>query len=247
MKSVFSDTKKILCGIALIALLMQNNAIAQQKPLSLLPATSVTTKPSPGEDAKNNSVKQDTFDSIKEKKHKKKDIQVNELKTLDIESIGTIDSSSGGFNESFWKNTPRALIVTLVKKLPSTTYSKGLQELRRRLLLTRATIPEASNEIEEENLLTLRKHVLFKVGDFKGFKNLSERIPISYQTEELAILSVNVAFLTNELDNACNKTKIWFEKSPSKFWQKALIFCDALNSSWDKVDFGFVKNHFLKI
>ncbi|MBH69584.1 MAG: hypothetical protein CMM58_14605 [Rhodospirillaceae bacterium] len=234
MKSVSSDIKKILCGIALVILLLQSGAIAQQKPRSLLPEKSVTTETFPAKDVKNGSIKQNTFGPIKKKNH----IQVNELKTIDIESIGTIDSSSGGFHKSFWKTTPRALIVRLLKQLPNTTYSKVLRELRRRLLLTRATIPEAPTEVAKENLVVLRKYALFKMGNFQEFKNLSKQIPISFQNEELAKLSVNVDFVTNDLDSACNKTKIWFEKSPSKFWHKALIFCDALNSSWDKVDFG---------
>ncbi|GIR52697.1 MAG: hypothetical protein CM15mP62_01680 [Rhodospirillaceae bacterium] len=53
----------------------------------------------------------------------------------------------------------------------------------------------------------------------------------------MAQLAVNV-FLNNNLDEACELTKYWFDKSQEKFWQKNLIFCDAINGLRDNVDFG---------
>jgi hypothetical protein len=95
-----------------------------------------------------------------------------------------------------------------------------------------------STKNNETGFLLIRAQSLFNSGYFTDFNDLMEMIPNKYKSEELAILDTDSAFLSNNINKACDITTQWFEISLSKYWQKALIFCDALNSDWDKVDFG---------
>ena len=165
-------------------------------------------------------------------------IEVSSLRDIDVESIGTMDSSTGGFKKNMWGSTSREGIENLFKFLPSQLHSRNLQRLYKRLLLTTAEIPSAGENSEETGLLFKRAQALFRSGYLEEFEKLTKIIPDEYHGEQLAKLRTDAAFLQNEMDKACDITSRWFEKSSSQYWQKSLIFCDALNSNWDKVDFG---------
>ena len=160
------------------------------------------------------------------------------MKDIDVESIGTIDSTTGGFAKNMWGNTSRTTIDNLFNLLPNQLYSRSLQSLYKRLLLTTAEIPAVTENSSSTGLLFKRARALFHSGYFIEFEKLIEIIPDEYHGEQLAKLRTDAAFLKNEMDKACDITSHWFEKSTAQYWQKSLIFCDALNSNWDKVDFG---------
>ncbi len=165
-------------------------------------------------------------------------IEVSSLRDIDVESIGTIDSTSGGFKKNMWGSTSRKTIENLFRFLPSQLHSRNLQNLYKRLLLTTAKIPGTGQNSEQTGLLFKRAQALFRSGYLVEFEKLTKIIPDEYHGEQLAKLRTDAAFLQNEMDKACDITSRWFEKSSSQYWQKSLIFCDALDSNWDKVDFG---------
>ena len=84
---------------------------------------------------------------------KKNGIEINSLKEIDINSIGTIDTSSGGYTKKMWEGTSRATINSLFKMLPVQLYSKNLQKLYKRLLLTAADMPIRTAKNDQTNLL----------------------------------------------------------------------------------------------
>ena len=165
-------------------------------------------------------------------------IEVSSLRDIDVESIGTIDSTSGGCKKNMWGSTSRKTIENLFRFLPSQLHSRNLQNLYKRLLLTTAKIPGTGQNSEQTGLLFKRAQALFRSGYLVEFEKLTKIIPDEYHGEQLAKLRTDAAFLQNEMDKACDITSRWFEKSSSQYWQKSLIFCDALDSNWDKVDFG---------
>ena len=134
-----------------------------------------------------------------------------------------------------WNGTAHPKAVSLLKNLPSKIYSRSLQNLQKRLLLTRARTPIHDKNENKNIILKLRQQNLFQWGKLDYFAQIQQNIPQSHGDEELAQLSVNVFFLNNNLDKACELTKYWFDKSQEKFWQKNLIFCDTINGLRDKI------------
>ena len=232
MKSLFANISIFLLISVHIIFQTSTSAEAQQKPVSLLPETSNVTRPNT--DPPN--TKSRAITPSRDTDSKNEVVQTDELKDLDLESTGVLDIESGGFNKNMWDGTSHSKAILLLKNLPSKVYSRGLQNLQKKLLLTRATSPLADEN--KNSILKLRQQTLFRSGNLDYFRKIQQNIPRSHDDEELAQLAVNVFFLTNKLGTACDLIKYWFDKSQTTFWQKSLIFCDAINGLRDNVDFG---------
>ena len=232
MKSSFAKVNLFLfiCIVVQIA----TDAAAQQSPVSLLPKAQKTFKldkkfPQQGSEIKTFTESPDSGNKI---------VQTNKLEALNLETTGILDIKTGGFDKNMWNGTTYPEAISLLKNLPSKIYSRGLQNLQERLLLTRARTPIYEKDENKNTILKLRQQNLFKSGKLDYFAQIQRNIPRSHDDEELAQLAVDTFFLKNNLDKACEIIKYWFDKSQKKSWQKNLIFCDAINGLRDNVDFG---------
>ena len=232
MKSPFAKVNLFLfiCIVVQIA----TDAAAQQSPVSLLPKAQKTFKldkkfPQQGSEIKTFTESPDSGNKI---------VQTNKLEALNLETTGILDIKTGGFDKNMWNGTTYPEAISLLKNLPSKIYSRGLQNLQERLLLTRARTPIYEKDENKNTILKLRQQNLFKSGKLDYFAQIQRNIPRSHDDEELAQLAVDAFFLMNNLDKACEIIKYWFDKSQKKSWQKNLIFCDAINGLRDNVDFG---------
>ena len=232
MKSSFAKVNLFLfiCIVVQIA----TDAAAQQSPVSLLPKAQKTFKldkkfPQQGSEIKTFTESPDSGNKI---------VQTNKLEALNLETIGILDIKTGGFDKNMWNGTTYPEAISLLKNLPSKIYSRGLQNLQERLLLTRARTPIYQKDENKNTILKLRQQNLFKSGKLDYFAQIQRNIPRTHDDEELAQLAVDTFFLKNNLDKACEIIKYWFDKSQKKSWQKNLIFCDAINGLRDNVDFG---------
>ena len=232
MKSLFAKVNLFLfiCIVVQIA----TDAAAQQSPVSLLPKAQKTFKldkkfPQQGSEIKTFTESPNSGNKI---------VQTNKLEALNLETTGILDIKTGGFDKNMWNGTTYPEAISLLKNLPSKIYSRGLQNLQERLLLTRARTPIYEKDENKNTILKLRQQNLFKSGKLDYFAQIQRNIPRTHDDEELAQLAVDTFFLKNNLDKACEITKYWFDKSQEKSWQKNLIFCDAINGLRDNVDFG---------
>ena len=243
MRSARNKVQYIVTSLGILYSIVISPTILADTPTSLIPNKPYTSSKTTI-DKQENKIKTDI--SVQDQPDPKETttlrervgIEVNSLRDIDVESIGIMDSSTGGFKKNMWGSTSRKGIENLFKFLPSQLHSRNLQRLYKRLLLTTAKIPSAAENSEETGLLFKRAQALFRSGYLEEFEKLTKIIPDEYHGEQLAKLRTDAAFLQNEMDKACDITSRWFEKSSSQYWQKSLIFCDALDSNWDKVDFG---------
>jgi hypothetical protein len=167
----------------------------------------------------------------------KSGISINSLGALTGETVGTLEPASGGFGTDLWRDTPRQAIDTLISLLPISPASRTLLELRKKLLLTRAAVPPAATSVGE-SLLLRRARALFRSGDLASTTALLAVVPSTHQEEALSKLAADVAFLGSDLAPACDAVAAWVDRSQDRYWQKALVFCEALNGAWERVDFG---------
>jgi hypothetical protein len=243
MRSARNKTLFNLISLGILYSIAVSPQLLADTPTSLLPNQPHTlSKTAPDQQEKKTTPENNLHDQPPAKGNislrEKVGIEVSRLKDIDVESIGTIDPTTGGFAKNMWGNTSRTTIDKLFNLLPNQLYSRSLQSLYKRLLLTTAEIPAVTENSSATGLLFKRAHALFHSGYFVEFEQLIEIIPNEYHGEQLSKLRTDAAFLKNEMDRACDITSRWFEKSTAQYWQKSLIFCDALNSNWDKVDFG---------
>ncbi len=220
-----------------------------EKPRSILPSKPFDLTTSPKSLSNNQTPKAKTkratpdplksFSKSKEtlKLDGKFGIEVNRLNVVEIENIGILDTNTGGFPPNVWRDTPREIIKNLIEFIPAETNSETLRILRRRLLLSAVSTPP-SKEKGEQTILLARANALFRTGDLKAVSQLLDLVPRSVKKEPLSKLAADAAFLQNDLDHACSMAADWVLRSQDRYWQKALIFCEALNEAWARVDFG---------
>ena len=81
-------------------------------------------------------------------------VEVQSLGAIDVSSAGLIDDAEGGLGADMWRGIARPLVERLLPRMPVATSSPAMGELARRLLLTRARVPQGAATVS--SLLGLR-------------------------------------------------------------------------------------------
>ncbi len=153
-------------------------------------------------------------------------IVVNQLEAVGADSLGLLDEPSGGLGSDMWTGTDRALVETLLPRLPARTDSAVMRDLMRRLLLTSATAPQGPGG--DESLLTIRLERLAAMGDARSVADLLGSVPARDLDERLARVGVDGLLLAGETGPACDRARGLIRESDALYWQKLFIFCQAL-------------------
>ncbi|USG62115.1 hypothetical protein NBZ79_03890 [Sneathiella marina] len=161
---------------------------------------------------------------------------VKSLGGLDVASVGTLDTSTGGLGPGMWTGTAPDRVVTLLTYLPVSAVSPAMQDLYRRLLLTAAVIPRGVENPTE--LMALRLSKLQEAGRITDASLLASKISPTVLTDELVTAVVNLQFLQGENEQACRQVKIEKPRTADRFWIKAGIFCDLLDEKIEQAELG---------
>lgn len=164
-------------------------------------------------------------------------IEVNRLAGIDADALGTLDPSQSGLGADMWRGIPRGVVVRLVPAIPAALPSPTLRDLARRLLLSSAVAPEGPKG-EGPSLVSLRAQKLAEMGDAADLRALSDVIPRSLDDEALAWTSVEARLLDNDTAGACAQIDQHIRQYHGAFWQKARIFCQALDHETQQVEMG---------
>jgi tetratricopeptide (TPR) repeat protein len=169
-------------------------------------------------------------------------IQVNPLAEIDPESIGILDSQSGGFGRNMWRGSKRAAIERLLPRLPGAMASATMRSLARRLLLTNAPPPRqraGGAGSESVNLLSVRVDRLAMLGDVAGVNDLLRVVPQHHDDEAIARARVEGQLLAGDPAGACrNVRREIAERHGTPYWRKALVFCQILSGEVDQAMLG---------
>ena len=163
-------------------------------------------------------------------------IQVDTLSTIDPDTAGVLSEDEGGFGIAMWAGTGRALVDTLLPRLPVNATSSTMRDLMRRLLLSTAQVPQG--ESESGGLVALRVRLLAAMGDTSGVDALLKATPGRNQNEQLMRIEADARFLANDNARACALATGQIREQDSPYWQKAFIFCQALAGENDKAALG---------
>ena len=163
-------------------------------------------------------------------------IQVDSLQIIDPDSAGTLSEAQGGLGVAMWSGTNRTLVDRLLPQLPVNTTSRAMRDLERRLLLTRAVVPQG--DAPGGGLVALRVRLLAAMGDLDGVADLLDEIPAHGNGEDLARVESDMSFLTNDNNRACSLARSRMGAGGIAYWQKAFIFCQALAQEHSKAALG---------
>ena len=171
----------------------------------------------------------------------RKSIQVEGLSEIDPNSVGSLSVENGGFGEDMWLGTPRFLIESLLPQLPVAIRSPVLRDLQRRLLLSGAVMPPASEEnsaTPAPSLISTRIAALQNMGAFKDAQTLTALTPKRATDPGLLRLQAQDKLFSNDYGSACQIVDTVGEYLTKPYWQQLLVFCQSLQGDTQGATFG---------
>ncbi|HEY9080942.1 hypothetical protein [Magnetovibrio sp.] len=162
-------------------------------------------------------------------------VEAETLGTINPDVAGVLSTAEGGFGAAMWAGTQNGVIEHLLPQVPVTTASPAVRDLMRRLLLTGAEVPEGG---VTGALISLRAGLLSAMGDFVGVKSLLNAVPGRATNPDLLRVEVDTRFLTGDVARACQLAHAYIQEQQSSYWQKAFIFCQALEGDSAKARLG---------
>lgn len=166
----------------------------------------------------------------------KQGIEVNKLDEIASEAIGVLDSRDGGLGAAMWRGSERALIASLLRRLPHDLTSSAMRDLARRVLLSNAASPGGE---AGENLVALRVQGLAALGDYDGVAALTAVAPQRFLEESVLRGRVDSLLLTGDLDTACREARNGMATYHGEsYWSKALVFCQIIAGEADEAALG---------
>jgi len=163
-------------------------------------------------------------------------IKIGKLGAVDPDSAGVLDASQGGLGIDMWRGTDRALVERLLPRLPARTRSPILRDLARRLLLSTAAVPEGAGG--GQSLMAIRVDRLVAMSDLLSAERLLRVAGPEAESTALERVQVESLLVRNDNAGACAKVRAVERDDRSVFWQRLLIFCQALASEHAKAALG---------
>lgn len=167
----------------------------------------------------------------------KSGIEVDGLSKIDNESVGVLSRADGGFGRNMWQGVTRTEAVSLIDALPLRSGSAALRELAALLLLSRANAPVAVTE-DAPSLLAARTRSLLAMGDVDNTELLLAATPRQGRAAGLDVADAKVQIIRYNNARACGLARNKEGVANDDFWQRLLVYCDALDGKADSVNFG---------
>lgn len=164
-------------------------------------------------------------------------ISVDGLGKIDSESVGALTERDGGMGDLMWQGRTRAEAVELVKAIPRSMGSTTLRNVAERLLLSHARAPLATDD-DAPSLLDARARALLEMGDLEAAQLLLATSPTQGRPRGLDFVDAHLQLLQFNNARACGLARNNQERAGVDFWQRLLIYCDALEGKADSVGFG---------
>lgn len=164
-------------------------------------------------------------------------VEVQSLGAIDVSAAGLIDDAEGGLGADMWRGITRPVVERLLPRMPVATSSPAMGELARRLLLTRARVPQGAATVS--SLLGLRVERLAAAGDTESVNALMSLAPADLRDRSVARARVDGLLLAGDSAGACSAFQTLVAEDPEEiYWLKGLAFCRALAGAHEQAAFA---------
>ncbi|MDJ0947943.1 MAG: hypothetical protein QNJ94_03390 [Alphaproteobacteria bacterium] len=163
------------------------------------------------------------------------------LPAVDPESTGLLNSNAGGLGVDMWSGTSHGTIRSLMPRLPADSRSPAVRDLMRRLLLSAAKAPAqevAGTGAGATSLLGLRAERLLAMGDREAVEALARVAGRGIPDIRLAEVHADALLLSGDNPAACRHAREAIASVTSRYLQKILVFCHALEGERAKAMLG---------
>lgn len=213
--------------------------LAPPRPLAPLPPRSVQESPAPRAPAANPSP---YGTASPPREVESQGIRVDTLGEIDADSVGALDSNSGGFGVDLWKGSSIGTVTRLLALLKHPLALPTARSLSRRLLLSAARPPRAKDGTSGHggghSLLAQRLRTLLAMGDVRSAKALLRVVPVHVSERAIGLVKMRVAFLINDKGGACGEARAGVVNYDGVPWRKAMVYCQYLAGEGPRAGIG---------
>jgi hypothetical protein len=164
-------------------------------------------------------------------------IEVGRPPPVETESVGLADPAQLKLPANLWAGSGREVVDRLIATLPGTGVSTPARDLAKRLLIA-AGLPPSSTTPSKESFVGLRAAKLLAMGDVESATGLARLVPGRAEDDTLAHVLLDAAFAAYDNSGACALTRARLTRLSDAYWQKALIFCQALAGEHARAQLG---------
>lgn len=164
-------------------------------------------------------------------------IEVGRPPPVETESVGLSDPAQLKLPPDVWAGSNRELIDRLIAALPAGGVSTPARDLAKRLLVV-AGEPPAEAAPPKVGFVALRAGKLLAMGDVESASALARLVPGRSEDDALSRVLLDAAFATYDNAAACALTRARLNRLNDPYWEKALIFCQALAGEHARAQLG---------
>jgi len=166
-------------------------------------------------------------------------IQVEGLRAIDPDSVGTLGPAAGGLGADMWSGTRRSFIETLLSRIPSRIESPVMRDLARRLLVSVARVPLAEQgQAAPTNLLARRVERLRAIGLVEEAGALLAAAPSRVRNSASLRLAVGQMVIDGDISGACAEAMRESQRRSDRDWRRLVIYCQLRDGQTEPAAFG---------
>lgn len=161
-------------------------------------------------------------------------VTVESLESVDIEAIGALPSSIEALPADLWSGLSRTSITALLEGLPGNWALPAARNLALRLLLSPASLPKATATDQTGTILRARIAALLRLGAASEAADLAGVGQDVLTTDADLEILAGTKLAAYDLVGACGDAGRIAPNAQTVFWQKLLIFCQAVAGRKDE-------------
>lgn len=166
-------------------------------------------------------------------------IQVEGLRAIDPDSVGTLGPAAGGLGADLWSGTRRTFIETLMPRIPAKIESPTMRDLARRLLLSVARVPLAKKGSgTRTSLIARRIERLRAIGLIEEAGALLAASPARARDPDLLRLSAQQMVIEDNFSGACAEALRDGQRDVDRDWQRLVVYCQLRDGKNEAAAFG---------
>jgi len=160
-------------------------------------------------------------------------ISVGQLQAIDTATVGTLHEGEG-FGSLVWQGLEPVRLKHMLASMPTYTESLMARSIARRLLLTRAQLPEATPNSMRADVLALRFEKLMAMERYAQLEGLLSVVPEVRRDELWYRTFVELHLIQFAFDVACEQVGKVLTQFVGAYWQEKQLFCHAQDKAYDK-------------
>ncbi|HEX6980571.1 MAG TPA: hypothetical protein VF342_14870 [Alphaproteobacteria bacterium] len=157
---------------------------------------------------------------------------------IDVDAVGLPQETGNALPADLWKGSTRGVVDRLLSLLPAPIHSPTARGLAVRVLTASGPSPSASEGAAPGGFVAARAERLLALGNVTAATALARAVPRAEENERLSHVLLDGLLAANDNAGTCQLVRRQIGRFDTPYWQKALIFCQALAGEQARAQLG---------